>query len=459
MANVSPTLQKENRELIFDAFRRWGYLQADLDPLGDLQPADLPELNLRPFCRASPPLLLRHDRRGVHAHSRRRATPLDSGAHGSPELPSRISARILERLMRAESFEQVMQSRYLGTKRFSLEGVAALIPLLDAMLDSAGRARRRTKRPGHEPSRAPERDGAHRRPQAAEDIFARFEDVDPRSVLGGGDVKYHIGATGDLHARPAGKDLDIHLVSNPSHLEAVDPVAMGRARAKQARIGDDGPATKFCPFCHARRRGFRRPGHRGGDAESCRACDGYTVGGTIHIIVNNLIGFTAEPAGIALLALRLRPGQAPAHPHLPRERRRSRRGGARRPHRRWNIATTFGSDVVMDLIGYRRHGHSEVDDPTITQPLRYRKIEASAALGDLRAKQIGVDPATPSSQEIRSRIRGGAEESRQARPKSAPLRSCPPIGTLTRAAVTMPHYEVDTGLVARQNSREITRRL
>src|SRR5258708_37275816 len=145
---------------------------------------------------------------------------------------------VLEQLLRADLFEQVIQSRYLGTKRFSLEGVTALIPFLDTLLHRAaehdtsmsvlgmshrGRLNVMVNIIGKSPA----------------DIFSKFEDVDPRSILGGGDVKYHVGATGLFKARN-GQDVSLHLVSNPSHLEAVDPVAMGRSRAKQPRVRKDG---------------------------------------------------------------------------------------------------------------------------------------------------------------------------------------------------------------------------
>ncbi len=232
--------QIHNREQVFDAFRRWGYLQAQLDPLGQYLPAEpLPELDLEGedaeearsyYCGT-------HCGR-IHAHSRAASAVSGSRSAWKAEAPVLDQKRILERLIQADVFEQVIQSRYLGTKRFSLEGVTALIPFLDEMLNRAQRTGRRKSRDRHEPSRAPERDGEYRR-QIACRIFSKFEDVDPRSILGGGDVKYHVGATGDYQTRN-GKTCRLHLVSNPSHLEAVDPVAMGRARAKQTRYGEDG---------------------------------------------------------------------------------------------------------------------------------------------------------------------------------------------------------------------------
>src|SRR5207237_1227386 len=152
---------------------------------------------------------------------------------------------ILTRLVRADLFEQVLQSRYLGTKRFSLEGVTALIPLLDSILDTAG------EHGAVESVMAMSHRGrlnvmVHAACKTPHEVVAGFEDVDPRSVLGAGDVKYHVGATGS-YVTSAGKKIGIHLVSNPSHLEAVDPVAVGRVRAKQTRYGLRGPYVDRSP--------------------------------------------------------------------------------------------------------------------------------------------------------------------------------------------------------------------
>ena len=157
------------------------------------------------------------------------------------EAPEPDRARILDLLIRAEIFEQIMQTRYLGTKRYSLEGEAALLPLLDAILSAAAEqgAEKAMLAMSH---RGRLNVMVHIVGRAAAEVFARFEDVDPRSILGGGDVKYHMGATGEFHAAN-GRKVEMHLVSNPSHLEAVDPVVMGRTRAKQMRRGEQGRAA------------------------------------------------------------------------------------------------------------------------------------------------------------------------------------------------------------------------
>ncbi|MGA2987058.1 MAG: thiamine pyrophosphate-dependent enzyme, partial [Terriglobia bacterium] len=221
-------------EAVFDAFRRWGYLAADLDPVGYLQPLAPPEIALE----------------GEAAARARRCYCGTIGAEFMhiPDVESRQwiaermeadpapvdSARVLERLIRAGNFEQVLQSRYPGTKRFSLEGIVTLIPVMDEALDRAAAlgAEQMVLAMSH---RGRLNVMVHIVGKSAEDVFARFEDVDPRTFLGGGDVKYHLGATGN-YVTAHGAAVEIHMVSNPSHLEAVDPVAVGRARAKQARL-------------------------------------------------------------------------------------------------------------------------------------------------------------------------------------------------------------------------------
>src|SRR6266849_3049253 len=274
-----------DRERIFDAFRRWGYLEANLDPLGFLKPLKSPDLDFSgpdaDAARAIYSGTIGADFMHLLQPERRRwiAERMES------EGPETDRDFMLTRLVRADLLEQGLQSRYLGTKRFSLEGVTALIPLLDSILDTVG------EHGATESIMAMSHRGrlnvmVHAACKAPHDVVAGFEDVDPRSVLGAGDVKYHVGATG-TYVTSAGKEIGIHLVSNPSHLEAVDPVAMGRARAKQTRYGF-GSAKKVVPIVMHGDAAFAGQGIW---AETLNLADlkAYTVGGTIHIIVNNLI--------------------------------------------------------------------------------------------------------------------------------------------------------------------------
>src|ERR1700731_2060270 len=393
-AAISPSAQNGSnpeREAVFNAFRQWGYLEGDLDPLGFLRPRSTPELQIdseyareaRAIYSSTIGVEINH----IYAPERRRwiYERMESPSQGF-QVTEKDQQRVLDLLIRADVFEQVMQQRYLGSKRFSLEGVTALIPLVDEVLDTGSRLgaielvmgmshRGRLNVMAHVAKRAPQ------------EVFAGFEDVDPRSVLGSGDVKYHMGATGEYVTR-SGKKIHIHLVSNPSHLEAVNPVTVGRTRAKQDRAGEGGEAKYLPLLVH----GDAAFAGQGITAETLNYADlsGFTVGGTIHVIVNNLIGFTtnAREEHSSRFSAQLARRQAIPIFHVNGE-------DVDAVIRMARIATEyrykFGTDVVVDLIGYRRHGHSEVDDPTITQPLLYKKIKDHPPLWEIYAKQIGMN--------------------------------------------------------------------
>jgi 2-oxoglutarate dehydrogenase E1 component len=356
--------------------------------------------------------------------------------------PEPDQRQILERLTQADLFEQVIQSRYLGTKRFSLEGVTVLIPFLDEILNHAadlgavksvigmshrGRLNVMANTFGKSPA----------------DIFSKFEDANPRSILGGGDVKYHVGATGQFFTRSGGR-VSLHLVSNPSHLEAVDPVAMGRARARQIRLGETGQVKVLPVLIH----GDAAFAGQGIWAEtlSLGTMPGFSVGGTIQIIVNNLIGFTADPDECYSSRFSSDIGKRLPIPifHV----------NAEDPEAVIRVASlaveyryTFRTDVIIDLIGYRRHGHSEVDDPTITQPLRYAKIKDHPPLYEIYARRIGVDPSVR-VKELQVEL---AEAQKQATrmTKSAVLAKLPGYWSNYSGGPYKPEYEVDTGLSAK----------
>jgi 2-oxoglutarate dehydrogenase E1 component len=429
------------RELIFDAFRRWGYLQADLDPLGDLQPVAMPELDLEgkdaAAARGSYCGTIGAEFMHIPEAERRRwiAQRMESEA----ATPDR--ERILERIVRAEIFEQVLQTRYLGTKRYSLEGDAALIPLLDSVLDAASNlgADQGVVAMSH---RGRLNVMVHTVGRAAADVFARFEDVDPRSVLGSGDVKYHLGATG-VFVTPEGNHIGMHLVSNPSHLEAVDPVAMGRARAKQTRIGADGRRRVLTIMLH----GDAAFAGQGIWAETLNyaGIEGFSVGGSIHVIVNNLIGFTTVPAEShssrfsSDLAKRLPIPIFHVNAEDPDAVVRVGRMAA-------DYRYEFASPVIIDLIGYRKHGHSEVDDPTITQPLRYRKIQAHPPLWQIYSEKIGVD-AAPMAEKVREEL-GAAQKAAEELEKVPVMRQLPPYWNAYHGGRYKPSLEVDTAVSA-----------
>jgi 2-oxoglutarate dehydrogenase E1 component len=427
-------------ERVFEGYRRWGYLAANLDPLGFLTPIVHPELVVageaataarKFYCGTI-------GAEFVHIDDTERRRWIAERLECDPPQPDR--GFILERLIRAELFEQVLQARYLGSKRFSLEGVTAVIPLLDQVLSAASAAGAEQVVLGMS-HRGRLNVMAHIAGQRAADIFAGFEDVDPRSVLGSGDVKYHVGATGEYRTRE-GRKLSVHLASNPSHLEAVDPVVVGRARAKQTREGIPGGVKKILPIVLHGDAAFAGQGVW---AETLNFSDigAYSVGGTIHVIVNNLLGFTTEPAELqsTRFASSLAKRQAVPIFHVNGEDPDAvvRVGQIALEYR-----SAFGSDVVIDLIGYRRHGHSEVDDPTITQPLLYAEIKDHAQLWQIYAKQIGADPSatvTAVRNELESAHKAASEMQKKPR-----LRRLPTYWSPYKRGRYDSAYEVDTGV-------------
>ena len=358
--------------------------------------------------------------------------------------------KILERLIRADLFEQVLQSRYLGSKRFSLEGNTSLIPLLDSILDAAGDFG------GIDSIMAMSHRGrlnvmTHIACKTPHEVVAGFEDVDPRSVLGAGDVKYHVGATG-VYTTSAGKKINIHLVSNPSHLEAVDPVAMGRARAKLTRHGAKGAQLdRSKPMLNKVwtivMHGDAAFAGQGIWAETLNLADlaAYTVGGSIHIVVNNLIGFTTRPTQehSSRYASSIARRQSVPIFHVNAEDPDAvvRIGRLAAEYR-----AEFNSDVVVDLIGYRRHGHSEVDDPTITQPRLYERIKSHPPLWKIYAEQTGI-----AAESLADSIKKEYEEEQHLARKVTKiphLRKLPDYWTPYNFGKYDPKYEVDTGLSA-----------
>jgi len=452
-----PATSNPERDRVFAAYRQFGYLEGDLDPLGFLRPRPTPELEhegeyareARNIYSSTIGVEINH----IYSPERRRwiYERMESPDQGYDITPEE-QKRILDLLIRADVFEQVMQQRYLGSKRFSLEGVTALIPLVDEVLDSSARlgAMELVMGMSH---RGRLNVIAHVAKRPPQEIFAGFEDVDPRSVLGSGDVKYHMGATGEYVTHSGGK-VHIHLVSNPSHLEAVDPVTVGRTRAKQDRTGEGG-REKYLPLLVHGDAAFAGQGIL---AETMNYADlpGYTVGGTIHVIVNNLLGFTTsftEEHSTRFAACIARRQSIPIF-HVNAEDVDSVVRVAR-------LATQyryrFGSDVVIDLIGYRRHGHSEVDDPTITQPLLYRKIKDHPPLWEIYADDIGAADAQAQAQAIKAEFEAAQKKAGSIKHKPM-LRQLPKYWNSYFGGLYRTEYEVETGLSPQELS-QLTERL
>jgi 2-oxoglutarate dehydrogenase E1 component len=443
------------RERIFNAYRQHGYLEGDLDPLGFLRPRPTPELEkdgeyareARALYSSTIGIEINH----LYAPERRRWV-YERMESGDFEVAEKDQQRILDLLTRADVFEQVMQQRYLGSKRFSLEGVTALIPLVDEVLDTGSRlgAIELVMGMSH---RGRLNVIAHVAKRPSEEIFAGFEDVDPRSVLGSGDVKYHMGATGEYTTRSGGK-VHIHLVSNPSHLEAVDPVTVGRTRAKQDRTGGGG-REKYLPLIVHGDAAFAGQGIL---AETMNYADlpGYTVGGTIHVIVNNLIGFTTsyvEEHSTRFAACIARRQSIPIF-HVNGE---DVDAVARVARLATEYRYKFGTDVVIDLIGYRRHGHSEVDDPTITQPLLYKKIKEHPPLWEIYADDMGATDAQARADVIKAEFEAAQKKAGSIKQKPT-MRDLPRYWDKYYGGLYKTEFEVETGLSPDELS-ELTSRL
>jgi len=441
-----------DRERIFDAFRQWGYLEADLDPLGFLQPVRHPDLQIESefaqVARAAYCGTIGAEFMHIADPNRRRW--IQQRLEGTQEPVDQ--ERALDLLIRAEFFELVLQQRYLGTKRFSLEGVTALIPLVDEILEGAG------QRGAVELVMGMSHRGrlnviAHVAKRSPEEVFAGFEDVDPRSVLGGGDVKYHMGATGEYVTRSSAK-IHIHLVSNPSHLEAVDPVTVGRTRAKQDRAGEGG-SKKFLPLLVHGDGAFAG---QGVFAETLNLADipAYSVGGTLHVIVNNLIGFTtvAQELHSSRFAAQLARRQSAPIFHVNAE---DVDAVVRVGRMALEYRYMFGSDVVIDMIGYRRHGHSEVDDPTITQPLLYKAIAEHPRLWEIYAEDVGITDAKAHADAVKAEFEAAQGRAKSLRKKPV-LRQLPDYWNDYKGGRHKPQYEVETAVPSDQ-LRELSQRL
>ncbi|HEY6138700.1 MAG TPA: multifunctional oxoglutarate decarboxylase/oxoglutarate dehydrogenase thiamine pyrophosphate-binding subunit/dihydrolipoyllysine-residue succinyltransferase subunit [Thermoanaerobaculia bacterium] len=279
--------------------------------------------------------------------------------------------RILMKLNDAEAFEKFLHTKYIGHKRFSLEGAETLIPILDYLFNEATQ------------------DGvseavigmAHRGRlnvlanilgKSYEKIFHEFEgDIDPNTREGSGDVKYHLGADG-AHQTPDGSFMKLTLASNPSHLEAVDPIVEGMVRAKQKLIGDRNRSWVLPVLIH----GDAAFAGQGVVAETLNLSQlkGYRTGGTIHIVINNQIGFTTGPesARSSTYATDIAKGvQSPIF-HVNGD---DPEACIRAIKLAYDFRQQFHKDVVIDMLCYRRHGHNEGDEPSLTQPKMYKLIK------------------------------------------------------------------------------------
>jgi len=445
ISSVEVSSENQARERTFELFRRWGYLQADLDPLGHFPRLEYSELKLSgpDADRAREIYCGTIGAEFMHIPDpERRQWIIDRLEGPQPEVDREA---ILKHLVEADIFEQMLQTLYIGTKRFSIEGNTALMPMMEEILSGAAAhgSQECILAMSHRGRLAAVCNTVGR---DARDIYAGFEDVDPRSTLGGGDVKYHQGATG--YREFNGQRMRIHLVSNPSHLEAVDPVALGRVRAKQTRRGAEGKRQTLPIIMH----GDSAFAGQGIWAETLNmSClQAYDVGGTINIIVNNLLGFTTNPSDYASgrfasdLAKRL---PIPIF-HVNAE---DPDAVVRIARLALEYRYQFGSDVLIDLVGYRRHGHSEIDDPTITQPIVYAKIKAHPPLYEIYAKRLGID-VTSQVAEAKARYQQAKAEAKNLTKKPV-LYKLPDYWNGFTGRKWSPDHEIDTGVAQEELTR------
>ncbi|MDQ3325891.1 MAG: multifunctional oxoglutarate decarboxylase/oxoglutarate dehydrogenase thiamine pyrophosphate-binding subunit/dihydrolipoyllysine-residue succinyltransferase subunit [Actinomycetota bacterium] len=298
--------------------------------------------------------------------------------------PREEQFRILRKLNQAEAFETFLQTKFVGQKRFSLEGGETTIPLLDELCEASADAGLDEVCIGM----------AHRGRlnvlvnivgKNAAQIFHEFEgNIDPRTVQGSGDVKYHLGSEGEFTAAN-GQTLKVSVAANPSHLEAVDPVLEGIARAKQDRL-NRGAAYPVLPVLVHGDAAFAG---QGVVAETLNLSQlrGYRTGGSVHVVVNNQVGFTTSPASSrsSLYCTDVaRMVQAPIF-HVNADDPEACMRVARLS---FEYRQAFNKDVVVDLVCYRRRGHNEGDDPSFTQPLMYDLIESKRSVRKLYTEAL-----------------------------------------------------------------------
>jgi 2-oxoglutarate dehydrogenase E1 component len=360
--------------------------------------------------------------------------------------------RILERLNAAEAFEKFLATKYVGTKRFGIEGAESAIPILDEILSHAA----------DEGLDGAVLGMAHRgrlnvlsniMGKSYEAIFSEFEGhVDPNTVQGSGDVKYHLGATGKYES-PVGADIKIELAANPSHLETVDPIVMGMVRAQQDQIDPPGAYSVLPLLIH----GDAAFAGQGVVAECLAMSDigGYRIGGTIHLIINNQIGFTTAPewSRSSLYCSDVaKTVQAPIL-HVNGD---DPEACVRVARLAWEYRQEFHKDVVIDMVCYRRHGHNEGDDPSYTQPLMYKAIAERRSVRKLYVESlvkrgdITVEEAEQALEDFQGKLQVALDETR-SRSSEAPKVPRPP-----KPLGVLPH--VQTG-VERETLERIFRQL
>ncbi|TVR18307.1 MAG: multifunctional oxoglutarate decarboxylase/oxoglutarate dehydrogenase thiamine pyrophosphate-binding subunit/dihydrolipoyllysine-residue succinyltransferase subunit [Balneolaceae bacterium] len=413
------TLEQDRRAIsvwrLINMYRMRGHIMANLDPLGS-EPGRSPELDLEYygltlwdldrefFCdglggKKTAKLrdiiqLLRNTYCGkigaefkhlLDLEERKWLRETMEATTNTPDLDKEDRKDILHKLNQAMAFEQFLHKKYIGHKRFSLEGAETLIPMMHFLIERAGKSEAEKFFLGM----------AHRgrlnilvniMNKPYRKVFADFEgNIDPETIQGSGDVKYHLGSKGFYKTR-SGREIELELLPNPSHLEAVNPVVEGAARASQDHYEGDGAKKKIVPVLMHGDAAFAG---QGVVAETLNMSQlrGYETGGTIHVIINNQIGFTTLPkdarsteyaSDLAKMIL------APIF-HVNGD---DPEAAVHAMNLAIDYRQKFGKDVVIDLICYRKHGHNEGDEPAFTQPGMYKEIDNHPTVRDIYLKEL-----------------------------------------------------------------------
>ncbi len=410
--------EQERFEYLVASYRAVGHTICTLDPLGFNNQAENPALKLETFglteadldnefainnlpgvdgSRASLRTVVDHLRKtycghiGVeymHIQDREQRlwvrNAVEQG-HNQPHLTLDEKRRVLMKLNQADTLEHFIHTKFLGQKRFSLEGGESLMPALDAIIEECPELGIKEIVLGM----------AHRGRlnvlcntlnKSYEEVFTEFEgNYDLRELQGDGDVKYHLGFSSD-HVTSDGRKVHLTLNPNPSHLEAVNPVVLGRVRGKQRQAGDNQARAQVVPLLI---HGDAAIAGQGLVMECLQLSqlEGYKVGGCIHIVTNNQIGFTTLPADsrstryctdiakmIDAPVFHVNGDDAEAVVHVAKIAARFRQ--------------QFKSDVVIDIVCYRRYGHNESDEPNYTQPTMYARISEQERISKLYTRQL-----------------------------------------------------------------------
>ena len=343
------------------------------------------------------------------------------GSRNHADFTPRGKRAILERLTAAETFERFLNVKYTGTKRFGLDGGESLIPALEQIIKRGSQLGLRELVLGM-PHRGRLNVLANFMGKPFSAIFSEFQGnaATPDDVQGSGDVKYHLGTSSDREFDGAAVHLTLN--ANPSHLEAVDPVVIGRVRAKQAQQHDTDRTKVMALLMH----GDAAFAGQGLVAETFdfSGLRGYRTGGTIHFIVNNQIGFTTAPhfsrsspypSDVAKMV------QAPIF-HVNGDDPEAVVHVARVAV---EFRQQFHSDVVIDMFCYRRHGHNEGDEPAFTQPLMYKAIAKHATTRQVYAKQLAEEGVVPEAEcqqmvtDFQARLEGDYQAANAYKPNKA----------------------------------------